>query len=103
MGTVVVGFYLLFPINPGGHSLIQMTGDRTLRLLPRAIQQLKLLPKVDTTSYCFFAPYNLFTRRRADKYYIRSLQGQVSDEVFKKHVSKKRELTQVIKYSLKAF
>ena len=36
--------------NRGGHSLIKVTGGPTLRLLPRAVQQLKLLPGVDTKS-----------------------------------------------------
>ena len=35
---------------PRGHSLIKVTGGPTLRLLPGAVQQLKLLPRVDTTS-----------------------------------------------------
>ena len=46
--------------------------------------------------------YNLFTRRRASKDYKRSFQRQVPDEVLKKRASKKRELTQIIKHSLKA-
>ena len=32
------------------HSIIKVTGGSTLRFLPRAIQQLKLLDGVDTTS-----------------------------------------------------
>ena len=35
----------------GGHSLIKVTGGPTLRLLPVAVKQLKLLPKVDTRSH----------------------------------------------------
>ena len=35
---------------PGGQSLIKMTGGLTLRFLPRALQQLKMLPRVDTKS-----------------------------------------------------
>ena len=35
----------------GGHSLIKVTGGSTLRLLPRAVHQLKLLPRVDMTSH----------------------------------------------------
>ena len=46
--------------------------------------------------------YNVFTWRRASKDYERSIQIQVSDEVLKKRGSKKRELTQIIKDSLKA-
>ena len=45
---------------------------------------------------------NLFTLRRASKDYKRSLQRQFSDEVLEKRASKKRELTQIIKYSLRA-
>ena len=36
---------------PAGHSLIKVTGGPTLRLLPIAVQQLKLLPRVDTASH----------------------------------------------------
>ena len=46
--------------------------------------------------------YNMFTRRRASKDYKRSIQRQVLDEVLKRRESKKRELTQIIKHSLKA-
>ena len=46
--------------------------------------------------------YNVFTRKRANEDYKRSIQRQVLDEVFKKRASKKRELTQIIKHSLKA-
>ena len=35
----------------GGHFFIKMTGGLTLRLLPRTVQQLKSLPKVDINSY----------------------------------------------------
>ena len=35
--------------------------------------------------------YNLFTWRRTSKYYKRSLQRQVSDEVFKKNLQAKSE------------
>ena len=36
---------------PGGSLLNQRDGGPTLKLLPRAVQQLKLLPRVDTTSH----------------------------------------------------
>ena len=46
--------------------------------------------------------YDLFTQRRGSKDYKRSLQRQVLDEVLRKRASKERELTQIIKHSLKA-
>ena len=42
-----------------GNFLIKMTANLTLTLLPRAVQQLKLLPRVDSTSH--------FLYPRADK------------------------------------
>ena len=43
----------------GWHSLIEVRGKQTLRLLPRAVQQLNLLPTVHMVSH--------FLHPRADK------------------------------------
>ena len=56
--------YICMQCNAGGgrgHSLTKVTGGLTLRLLPRAVQQLQLLPGKDTTSHF----YGTYTERRS--------------------------------------
>ena len=52
------------------------------------------LKYISGTSY--LQAYNLFTWKRASKDHKRSLQKQVSDEVYKERANKKREWTQMI-------
>ena len=48
---VLVGHLYIPGGGGGGYSLIKVTEDATLRLLPRAVQQSKLLPRVDIKSH----------------------------------------------------
>ena len=75
---VFIPSFLTWYFTPGGHSLIKVTGCPTIRLLPRSVQQLKLLHRVDTRSQ-FLQPRekmktllpridtNVEMRSRADK------------------------------------
>ena len=56
--------------HPGGHSLIKVTRVPTLRFLPRAAQQLKILPRADTKSHFWHPRADAmphFDSLRADK------------------------------------
>ena len=54
----------------GGHSLIEVTREASLRFLPRAVQQLKILPRADTKSHVWHPKADTiphFDSPRADK------------------------------------